>query len=108
MNKQDIFLKNVGNKGENMNVFNHHLYEYKRGLRNLILHTTKGSDQGCIEKRLQDENIGYLITKVNSSKINVFFGHRLCIEVVKSFNITALNKLTDEQDFIYGWEYCAD
>ena len=85
-----------------MNVFNHHLYEYKRGLRNLILHTTKGSDQGYIEKRLQDEDIDYLITKVNSSKINVFFGHRLCIEVVKSFNITALNKLTDEQDFILG------
>ena len=85
-----------------MNVFNHHLYEYKRGLRNLILHTTKMPDRDYMEKRLQDENIDYLITKVNSSKINVFFGHRLCIEVVKSFNITALNKLTDEQDFILG------
>lgn len=85
-----------------MKVFNHHLYEYKRGLRNLILHTTKESDQGYIEKRLQDENIDYLISKVNSSKINVFFGHRLCIGVIRSFNTTSLNKLTDEQDFILG------
>lgn len=87
---------------ENMKVFNHHLYEYKRGLRNLILHTTKKSDEVYIEKRLQDESIDYLISKVNGSKINVFFGHQLCIEVVKSFNITSLNKLTDEQDFLLG------
>ena len=58
-----------------MKVLNHHIYEYKRGLRNLILHTTKKSDKDSIEKRLQDENIDYLITKVNDSKINVF----LCI-----------------------------
>ena len=85
-----------------MKVLNHHIYEYKRGLRNLILRTTKKSDKDSIEKRLQDENIDYLITKVNDSKINVFFGHQLCIEVVKSFEITSLNKLTDEQDFILG------
>jgi hypothetical protein len=85
-----------------MKVLNHHIYEYKRGLRNLILHTTKKSDKDPIEKRLQDENIDYLVTKVNDSKINVFFGHQSCIEVVKSFEITSLNKLTDEQDFILG------
>ena len=28
-----------------MNVFRHHIYEYKKGLRNLILHTTKAENR---------------------------------------------------------------
>lgn len=85
-----------------MNVFNHHIYEYKRGLRNLILHTTKRSYQAEIEKRLTDEHIAYIISTVNDTKINVFFGHRHCIEILASFDTLSLDKLTHEQDFILG------
>jgi len=85
-----------------MDVFNHHIYEYKRGIRNLILHTTKQSNQPLIEQRLTDEHIAYIIRKVNRTKINVFFGHRHCIELLASFDTLSLDKLTNEQDFILG------
>lgn len=85
-----------------MNVFNHHIYEYKRGLRNLILHTTNISDQKSVEERLKKEKITYLISKVNTSKINVFFGNKYCIEILKSFPTLYLDKISNEQDFILG------
>ena len=40
-----------------MDVFTHHLLEYKKGLRTLVLHTTKVSDSDAIEKRLEKEMI---------------------------------------------------
>lgn len=85
-----------------MKVFYHHIYEYKKGLRNLILHTAPRNAQHTIEKRLQKEGISYLIDEVNGSKINVFLGDRYCIEVLKSFETISLNKLINEQDFILG------
>lgn len=85
-----------------MDVFNHHIYEYKRGLRNLILHTTNISDQKTVEERLKKEKITYLISKVNTSKINVFFGNKYCIEILKTFPTLSLDKIRNEQDFILG------
>jgi tRNA splicing ligase len=87
---------------KNMDVFNHHIYEYKRGLRNLILHTTNISDQKTVEERLKKEKITYLISKVNTSKINVFFGNKYCIEILKTFPTLSLDKIRNEQDFILG------
>ncbi len=52
-----------------MSVFNHHLYEYKKGLRSLVLHTGNIKEKNIIEKRLKRENISYYIKKVNSAKI---------------------------------------
>ena len=91
---------------ENFNelrVFIHHIYEYKKGLRSLILTTEKKSNQPYIEQRLQKEEIPYFITPVGekSPSINVFFGNEDCINVVKTFQ-KPLNKLSDEQDFMLG------
>lgn len=85
-----------------MNVFAHQLQEYKKGLRALVLHTTKASKRDAIEKRLKREMIDYYIQKVNGAKINVFFGNFICIEVIKQMNFTSLSDLTHEEDFILG------
>ena len=85
-----------------MQVFVHHLYEYKRGLRNLILHTTDAMFEDIIKARLEDNNIAYIIEKINSKKINVFFGNPICIEVLKYLNTKDLSSLSDEEDFILG------
>ncbi|MDD3419481.1 MAG: DUF2023 family protein [Candidatus Gastranaerophilales bacterium] len=84
-----------------MPVFNHHIYELKKGLRRLALLTEKPEKQSYIEHRLQKEDISYVINKVNESKINIFFGDNACIDVVKGFD-SQLNKLTPEQDFMLG------
>jgi hypothetical protein len=85
-----------------MLVFAHHLYEYKKGLRNLILHTTDAMFEEMIVNRLENSKIAYIIENVGDKKINVFFGNELCIEVLKHFNTKDLSSLSDEEDFILG------
>jgi len=84
-----------------LGVFMHHIYEYKKGLRSLILTTEKPANQEYIEYRLQKEKIPYVVQPVGKKVINVFFGDENCINVVKTFK-KPLNKLSDEQDFMLG------
>ena len=85
-----------------MDVLTHHIQEYKKGLRTLVLHTARASNRTAIEKRLNWAMIDYHIQEVNEKKINVFFGDSICIEVIKQMNFTSLSSLTDEEDFILG------
>lgn len=85
-----------------MEIFCHHVYEYWKGLRNLILHTAPLSDLPLIAHKLDHHKIPYLIHHIGSDRINVFFGHPDCIAVVKKFGTIDLSSLTDEQDFILG------
>ena len=85
-----------------MNVFNHHVYEYRKGIRRLILHTTAKAQQAAIEAALRRKKISYLLYPLGAGKINVFFGDAPCIEVIKTFNKRNLFELTDEEDFILG------
>jgi Protein of unknown function (DUF2023) len=85
-----------------MNVFYHHVYEYKKGIRRLILHTTLKSHRSQIEETLQKKEINYLIFRVGKNKINVFFGDSVCINVIQNFLKQNLYDLTDEEDFILG------
>ena len=85
-----------------MKVFRHHVYEYKKGIRRLILHTTLRVHQARIERILQKNEIVFLIHHLGEKRINVFFGDRACIEVIRNFNKHHLFELTDEEDFILG------
>lgn len=85
-----------------MEVLNHHIYEYKKGLRNLILHTCGQNYKETVLRRLIKEKIDYLITELDNGKINIFFGKPECVEVVKNFTTEKLNLLSDEEDFILG------
>lgn len=84
-----------------LRVFHHHIYEYKKGIRNLILTTEKARYRNSIEKRLQNEKIDYVIHDITNGKINVYFGEKDCVNVVKTFN-PKLNELSAEQDFMLG------
>lgn len=85
-----------------MNVFGHHIYEYEKGLRRLVLHTTRADLEVMIIQKLKKRRISYLISKVSDTKINVFFGASYCIDVLKTFPHLKLSKLTPELDFILG------
>ena len=89
-------------RSENTHVFLHHIYEYKKGLRNLILHTTSRDNEDKIRERLDREQIAYLIYPLGKNKINVFFGETICIEVVKRIDKVNLYDYSDEEDFILG------
>lgn len=85
-----------------MKVFHHHIYEYKKGLRNLILHTMNIQYREDVVKQLNHCKIDYLIHQISNNKMNVYFGNHLCVEIVRKMAKPRLNDLTDEEDFILG------
>ncbi len=89
-------------KDADMQILLHHVYEYKKGLRNLVLHTLSNTHKTLVNELLTRKQIDYLLLPVGDKKINVFFGHKACVEIIKSFGEKPLNEYSDEQDFILG------
>jgi hypothetical protein len=89
-------------RSENTHVFFHHIYEYKKGLRNLILHTTSQINEEKIRAQLERKQIAYVIYPLGEDKINVFFGESICVEVIRQIGNPNLCEYTDEEDFILG------
>ena len=85
-----------------MQILKHHIYEYKKGVRNMVLHTMSKAEQEIARYLLKMKNISFWIVEVNDKKINVFFGNPECIKIVRSFKGKPLNELTPEQDFMLG------
>jgi len=83
-------------------IFGHHLYEYEKGLRNLVLFTTKASSRDAIKESLRKKKVAFYIQEVNGAKVNVFFGDGICIDVVRQMGLKSLSDLSDEEDFILG------
>ncbi len=97
-----IPIASVRQQASDLKVFHHHIYEYKKGIRSLILTTEKSIYRKPIETRLAHEKIDYAIQDVDKNKINVFFGAKKCVDVVKTFIHKKLSELSPEQDFILG------
>lgn len=86
-----------------MQVLCHHIYEYKKGLRYLVLHTLNASFREIAEAKLLQQNIDYFIQTVSESKMNIFFGNKDCVDVVREMiGDRKLYELTSEEDFILG------
>ncbi len=85
-----------------MDVFNHHIYEYKKGLRRMVLYTTESNMASKIENKLETCGISYYISYPGKKNINVFFGDLECISVLKEFQPKSLTDFTLEEDFILG------
>lgn len=85
-----------------MKILCHHIYEYKKGLRNLVLHTLSADQRYLAEEKLVKNNIPYIIREVNKNKINIFFGAKECVDVIESFEDKCLSEFTHEEDFILG------
>lgn len=85
-----------------MKMFMHHIYELKKGIRGLILCTMCKACAETVIKRLQKQNIEYLVQEVVEDKVNLYFGKRACLDTVRTFIDKPLNRLTPEEDFILG------
>ncbi|MDR1096935.1 MAG: DUF2023 family protein [Tannerella sp.] len=83
-------------------VLHNHIYEYKKGVRNLILFTLNSKHSAMAFERLERRKIGYLVQKAGRNNINLYFGHPECLETVRMFVDRPLNRLTPEEDFILG------
>ena len=85
-----------------MKVLMNHIYEYKKGVRNLILYTLNEQYVSHACERLDKQRIPYLIQRAGKNNINIYFGQPECIETIRSFVSRPLNTLTPEEDFILG------
>ena len=92
----------IGSKTAEMQILTHHIYEYKKGLRSLVLYTMHSDYLSMTEELLRGKDISFFISRVNADKVNVFFGDNVCINVIKSFGDKLLSDYTDEEDFILG------
>ncbi len=85
-----------------MKMFMHHIYEFKKGVRNLILCTMCKRCAELVMQRLEKQNIEYLCQPVSADKVNLFFGKKVCLDAVCTFINKPLNLLTPEEDFMLG------
>ncbi|MCL3781661.1 DUF2023 family protein [Prolixibacteraceae bacterium JC049] len=89
-------------RSADLQILIHHIYEFKKGIRSLVLHTMSSREQAQAEHLLVQKKIDYIIERVNDRKINIFFGRTDCISVVKSFGAKSLSLFSPEEDFILG------
>ena len=86
-----------------MQVFYHLIYEYKKGVRNMMLCTMPSDLEEKIKNKLEKNSIAYMIQRLKNGNINVFFGKEECVVVAgKICRNRPLSLLTPEEDFILG------
>lgn len=85
-----------------MKLFVHHIYELQKGIRYMALCTIDIDDESFAVQRLQKSGLEYEICPINTQRLNVFFGKKECIDIVRLLCDRPLNQLTPEEDFILG------
>lgn len=85
-----------------MELFKNLIYEYKKGMRDLSLHTCKKSELNEFTTLLEKLNTRYQIVDIADNKVNIFFGNPHCLDILQKFSHKELDKLTPYEDFILG------
>lgn len=83
-------------------LFHHHLYEYRKGVRQLFMMTMTMVESENIIEELSTSSIDYHVHAVTENKVNVFFGRHVLVEVMKTVVTKPLSRLSPEEDFILG------
>lgn len=85
-----------------MKVLMNHIYEYKKGVRQMILFTCNTRYEDFAVNRLKSQGIEYIIQRVGNSNINIFFGKKQCLDAIRIIVDKPLVRLSPEHDFIIG------
>ena len=64
-------------------IFLNHIYEFKKGVRNMVLYTMSKEHEEFAIRRLKNQKISYMIQEVGTNKINLFFGKAECMEAMR-------------------------
>lgn len=85
-----------------MKVLMNHIFEYKKGVRQMILFTCNARYEDFAVNRLKSQGIEYIIQRVGNSNINIFFGKKQCLDAIRIIVDKPLVRLSPEHDFIIG------
>ena len=87
---------------ERLKVFSHLIYEYKKGIRDTALCTLTMECREQAINKLKTNKIAYFICPINDERFNIFFGSKVCIDVIGSICDKPLNQLSPKEDFMLG------
>ena len=94
-----------------MKVLMNHIYEYKKGVRQMVLFTMNKRYEQFATERLKHQDIPYVLQPAGYNTVNLYFGRRECLEAIRLIVTRPLNELTPEEDFILGamlgYDICA-
>jgi hypothetical protein len=85
-----------------MKVLMNHIYEYKKGVRQMVLFTFNKKYEQFALGRLERQGIDYVLQPVGNDRLNLFFGRRECLDAIKLIVTRPLHELTPEEDFMIG------
>lgn len=85
-----------------LQVFLNYVYEYKKGVRNMVLCTLNRRYLAAAVARLDDQGICHFEQSANENNVNLYFGKSECIAAVRQFIVRPLHQLSPEEDFILG------
>lgn len=87
---------------DSMKLFMHQIYEYRKGVRQLVLCTMCPECCRLLCERLSTQGIAYVEQPVSERKVNLYFGSGECLNVVRTFVDKPLNELSAAEDFMLG------
>lgn len=85
-----------------LKVFLNHVYEFKKGVRQMVLYTMNKKYEEFAVNRLTRQGISFFTLPAGKNSINLFFGKGECIEAVRHLINCPLYELSPEKDFILG------
>ena len=85
-----------------MKVFLNYIYEYKKGVRNMVLCTLNKDYEDMALDRLRSQNICFMRQAAGERTVNIYFGKPECIEAIRMLVVRPLSQLSPEEDFILG------
>ncbi|MFD2235122.1 DUF2023 family protein [Phaeospirillum tilakii] len=80
----------------------HHLYEIRKGVRQLVLLTLPSEEVPAVLARLELDSVTHFLQPVGPAKANLFFGRGLWVETARRIVSRPLAQLSPEEDFILG------
>ena len=94
-----------------MKVLMNHIYELRKGVRQMVLFTCNKKYGEQVAGRLESKGIPYVLQPVGQQNLNFYFGRRECLEAIRLIITRPLCQLTPEEDFILGamlgYDLCA-
>lgn len=74
-----------------LQVFLNYVYEYKKGVRNMVLCTLNRRYLAAAVARLDDQGICHFEQSANENNVNLYFGKPECIAAVRQFIVRPLS-----------------
>ncbi len=85
-----------------MRVLMNYIYEYKKGVRRMVLYTFNKKYERYAIERLEHQGIDYILSPLGGNSVNLFFGRKECLDAIRLVVRKPLNQLSPEEDFILG------